>query len=476
MAVSFATLTRDGSDTDARDYTTGTVTPSTPTDDDSVALYAALIVHDLGNQRTAATLTGLGLTWTQINIVGGGATEPYLQVFRATVPGGGVTPGTLAFAGVVQAGQTADGAQWCVVEAVGPNVAATDAVVQNATGSTNTDSVSATLAAFAGSQNVTGAFIAAYDSAAATAVDITEGSGFTMLTGSEGNQAAGGDSLNIGFEFKLANDTGVDATAAAANDRLLIVAFEIAVSTKAAVASGTGTAPSAAASLGTGTGDPGATGAAGGPTSTLLIGVAAGAGTGATESPSAAVATSAAASVGSGTGNGVTANLGTGTGDPGVTGAAGGPQSSIQTSVATATGTGSAFGATISTSVSANAAAAVGTGVADSGTTALETGTGDPGATGASAGPGGQIAVGVAAAAGIGTAYAATTTTSVAAAPGSAIIGFEHAVALLDAGHATAMVGEEPTGSAVLGDPGGSLKGKQRALIGSSPSGSATLG
>jgi fibronectin-binding autotransporter adhesin len=233
-----AALNVAGTDTDSRDYTTGSFTPTPGT-----VLVAALSVLDLGAQRTSVGVSDSSgqLTWQVVNASGGAANQPALGVFWAYVPPGGVGTITMTFSTVVAEGETADGAIWGVAEIAGTS---SSPFVQSNVGSTNTDSLEVSLSAFASAANATGAWVLTYDNAGTNGPAITAGSGFSIVSGLNNQQAAGGDGMRLAFMFRSDNDTTVDASAAAANDRLLMVAFEIAaltVVTGAADLSGTGT-------------------------------------------------------------------------------------------------------------------------------------------------------------------------------------------------------------------------------------------
>lgn len=480
MAISLALLTSGGSDTDAIDYATASISP-TP----GLLVLAAITQLDLGSALARPTVTGCGITWTFVNESGGGATEPRIQVYRAYADPALVTAGAVTFTGCVTAGQTADGAAWMIVEVSGADVLGSNqGVTQSAVASTNTDSVSATLAAFKQASDGTVGVAAGYDNAGG-ALDITEGSGFTML--SEVSQTAGGDTLRLGFEWKTANDTGVDATISTANDRLQMVALEIAVPTNASAgsASGTGTgnnpqaalAPSAGTGTGSGaaggptatvaptpttatgtgaaedpsvaltpgTGVAGATGAAGGPTASVAPTSGTASGTGAASDPTSAVAPTAGTSAGTGAASDATATLGAGTGVAGATGAAGGPTSAVEPHAGTAAGSGAA----------------------QDPSAGLSAGTGVAGGTGAAGGPTSTVSPVVGTAAGVGQAFNATVTTVVVvvAFEGSVTVSADTMTVELDA--ATDSVGLDT----LLGTVGNTTR-RGRALVSSSHAGS----
>lgn len=217
MAVGVpSVLTSGGSDTDAIDYATASITPAV-----GKTVIAAIGFLDLGAAKSAPTCSGCGLTWTQMTAIGGGTTEPSLFMFRAS---GVPTTGAVTFTGVVTAGQTADGAVWVVFEMDNTDLTTTDGVIQTNVGTTNTDSLSITLAAFRDAESATVGVFVGYDNAGG-ALDFTVGSGFTEAL--DISQAAGGDTMRLFVEYKIANDTGVDCTISAANDRISGLAMEV---------------------------------------------------------------------------------------------------------------------------------------------------------------------------------------------------------------------------------------------------------
>lgn len=213
-------LDSGGTDTDARDYNTvNTITPTL-----GRTILVALGALDLGSALSGAlVLTGWGLNWTIVSAVGGNATEPDLFVWRASGPA--VSAGVLSFAGVVTAGQTADGIIWMAVEIPNTDLATKDGVIQFVdTGTVPADTITTNLGAFRDPESITADFALAYDNAGG-ALSLTVGSGFTML--SQLSQAAGGDTLTLGFQYKMSNNTAVDVSVSAANDRLEHLPMEI---------------------------------------------------------------------------------------------------------------------------------------------------------------------------------------------------------------------------------------------------------
>lgn len=211
-------LTNGGSDTDASSYDTASISPSA-----NKTLIAAIWAYDAGSALSAAgnmTASGNGLTWTFVD--GAGTVVNRLAVFRAS-SGSTPTPGAITFGTVTSSG-TADGAVWVVFEIDNVDISTTDGVVQSIAGSTTADTNELTLAAFASANNGTVGVWGAYDNAGG-ALAFTEGTGFALK--SEQNQTAGGDTLRNVYEYQQGNDTTVDISVSAANDRLVGVAMEI---------------------------------------------------------------------------------------------------------------------------------------------------------------------------------------------------------------------------------------------------------
>jgi len=197
----------------------------------------AFAVHDLGGSPIAAvTPTGNNITWSRVgNDVGGGVTQPAMAVW-AGYADSSASAGSITFSGAVPSGQTADGAIWGIAALTDVARGSDLGMVQSAVASTTADTVTATLGTFASSSNATGGWFLSYDNAGGTLTN-TAGSGFAIVTGLNAQQASGGDTMRLSFEFRNDNDTSVDGTASAANDRMLMHAVEI----RAAI-TGTGSA------------------------------------------------------------------------------------------------------------------------------------------------------------------------------------------------------------------------------------------
>lgn len=211
-------LTNGGSDTDDSSYETGSISPSA-----NKTIIAMIWAYDAGaalNAAASMTCTGNGLTWTFAD--GGGTTTNRLAVFRAS-SGSTPTPGTVTFGSVTSSG-TADGAVWLIFEIDNVDISTNDGVVQALSVSTTNDTAEVTLAAFSSVNNGTVGVWGAYDNAGGI-LTFTEGTGFANKTAQ--SQAAGGDTIANFYEYRQDNDTSVDVSVSAANDRLVGVAMEI---------------------------------------------------------------------------------------------------------------------------------------------------------------------------------------------------------------------------------------------------------
>lgn len=379
MTVSAASaLNVTGTDTDASDYTTASWTPTA-----GKTYIAAVLVYDADAAASAAvTCTGNGITWNVLASNGGNTVR--LTTWRG-VATSSASAGTLTFGSVVSSG-TADGAAWGIVELSG--VRTSSNIVQTGEAAGASDSISVTLSAFAKSTNATGAWVSSYDNASTTGPAITAGSGFSIVTGLNAGQAAGGDGLRLAFEFKDTNDTGVDATAVAANDAMRMHAYEIneGIDADATAASGTGTGYGATTQVAPTGGTIAATGTPYGATTQVAPTGAAATGTGAAYDGSASVAPTGVTATGTGTaydatvtteGGGTNANAEVAT----ATGTAYDGSASVAPTGVAATATGAAYDATTKIAPTGVTATATGTtydgsaSVAPTGVTATGTGT-----------------------------------------------------------------------------------------------------
>lgn len=218
-----------GSSTDAASYDTASWSPTTG------KLYIVGLHHsDLGGNTTAASISGNSMTWTSIESVNI-STLHKMQAW-AGYADGSQTTGAITFSSVESSGN-ARGAIWGIAELTDAGSSGSPpGIVQSDQATTTSDSVSVTLAAFTDAANATGAWIAAIDTGS-TDPTITAGSGFSIVSGLDGGityDPPTSGSIHLSFEFLASNDTGVDATAIAANDRMTMIAFEIDVAAAAA--------------------------------------------------------------------------------------------------------------------------------------------------------------------------------------------------------------------------------------------------
>lgn len=224
MALTFTTLTEGGSDTDASSYTTASCDFSSYP---NTLILAVIFVYDAdGNAFNVGTASGASLTWSSRGAQG--YTNQALKVYSA-VTGSSPSDDTVTFGSQVTSG-TADGAVWQVIAVEGADTTTNDGIVQNlsfsASNRTTSDSLTlVALSAFASSDNVAFGAWGSWDNGGGT-LNFTQGSGFTPHD--ETDQAAGGDTITLFTEYKV-NDTTVDASVSAANDRLTGQAMEIAV-------------------------------------------------------------------------------------------------------------------------------------------------------------------------------------------------------------------------------------------------------
>lgn len=224
MTVSAASaLAVTGTDTDARDYTTASWTPTVG------KVYSVAVAWlDLGSAKTSPTISGNNITWVAhaANETGGTATQPSIKVWIGYADSS-ATAGSITFSGLVSSGQTADGAMWGIAELSGTTQNATSTHVQGTATTTANDTITSTLGAFSSVNNATASWIVSYDDASTTGPAITAGAGFAITTNLNASQAMGGDGVRLAFQFRNDNDTSVTASAAAANDRMLQVAMEL---------------------------------------------------------------------------------------------------------------------------------------------------------------------------------------------------------------------------------------------------------
>ena len=191
-------LTSGGSSTDTTSYTTASITPS------ASKLILAAVVNWCNNASTAPTIAvANGLTWVEVltNPYVSGDTSRRITLFRAM----GAAPTTGAY--TITTPANTFGCHWAIIEFGNVNTGGThgsSAVVQSAEAeSTGSTTITVTLGAFGSTNNATfGCF-----GSATTATTWTPGTGFTEI--SDG----GSDGQSLLTEWRVDNDTSVDATA-----------------------------------------------------------------------------------------------------------------------------------------------------------------------------------------------------------------------------------------------------------------------
>lgn len=203
MAIAPTTLTSGGSGSDTTVYTTASFTPTA----DNLVLVALGSVEKTGTGDTV-TLSGNGLTYVQIRNeevdVGVGF---HCVLFRAM--GSAPTAGAVT----ITWNNTQRRCAWSVVEFEDVDTGGSDganAIVQdagNSSASARLD-LTITLAAFGDATNN-----AAYGAFTMSNQAVTPGTGFTELH----EQQAGGENQKLQTEWRLGEDTSVDASWASAS-------------------------------------------------------------------------------------------------------------------------------------------------------------------------------------------------------------------------------------------------------------------
>ena len=193
MAIAASLLIASGLATAATSFTTASISPTA----NKLILLAVGSANVASNN--APTVTGAGMTWTQVATSIDSATRRRVTLFRAlsASPGSGAL--TIDFAGT-----THNNCQWSVIEFSGIDTGGTNganAIVQSVTNtSTGGTSATVTLAAFGAAGNATFGALRQ-----ANGTGISPGSGFaelheTVFTGT------------LESEFRNDNDTSVDWT------------------------------------------------------------------------------------------------------------------------------------------------------------------------------------------------------------------------------------------------------------------------
>lgn len=173
MALSISNLA-NGRPGAVSSFSTSSITPA----NGDILLIAIGSRVDGGHGGNTPTVSGLSLTWTQVNTVGDAAGTQGLRmtIYRALVSGS--PSGTIS---VSFGGQSQTDSQYSIEQIAGANTGGTNganAIVQSVTGNANGASLSISLSALKNVKNIAyGAFVDG-----ATGSTSTVGSGFTALS------------------------------------------------------------------------------------------------------------------------------------------------------------------------------------------------------------------------------------------------------------------------------------------------------
>jgi len=212
-------LTSGGSDTNAKTYTTASISPKPN------SLIIAMVWHydvEAGFSAITASYSatsGGGMTFTTIGAQG----------FTGQVLGGGyafaplnVDSGTITFdTGITNS----EGAVWLIIEIQGATGVGTVPAFGGDSYRTSLDTLTLPTLSLRNEPNLAIGFFGSWDNAGGS-LDFTEESGWTMF--SELSQTANADTLRICCVYYLdTTDTSVNVSVSAANDRLVGTRFEI---------------------------------------------------------------------------------------------------------------------------------------------------------------------------------------------------------------------------------------------------------
>ena len=205
MAITATALTSGESAADDTAYVTASITPTA-----NRLVLVAVASRVSTSPPESPTLSGNGLTWVEVGtITGTGASTRRITLFRSmgAAPSAGAI--TIDFAGNIQIG-----AAWSVVEFAGIDTSGANgagAIVQTATNNVGAaTSLTVTLAAFSSADNgAYGAFFAGANEVQSA------GAGFTELD----DVGTTGEPLRCHTEWRVDNDTTVDASSASSTGR-----------------------------------------------------------------------------------------------------------------------------------------------------------------------------------------------------------------------------------------------------------------
>jgi hypothetical protein len=217
-----------GTDTDAANYSTASITPTA-----GRLVVAVFVWLDLsGSPKVPTSLTGCGITFTRMDTSDGNPTTvPWQVIYSGWADPGSVTSGALTLNGVVSTG-TADGAIWAVVELDGVDMMIGDTdtdgtrrgFLNQATVFTTNDTATSTAAARRNTDSLFLSVASCYDNASTTAPSLTSPTSWTEQTNNP--QAMGGDSVRLAIAYDTTGDTTANWVAGASNDRMSVQTFE----------------------------------------------------------------------------------------------------------------------------------------------------------------------------------------------------------------------------------------------------------
>jgi hypothetical protein len=218
VAISVSGLTQ-GIGSGTTSYTTASVAPAA----NRLLLLCVSSFILFGNPNTP-TVSGLGLTWTQIRSNAFLFGQVETSLFAALTGGSAPTPGTLS---ISYGGQTQGNGTWALVEVSGCDLTSIGAAVRQSNAGEGTSTTPATtLAAFGASGNGAVCFVSCGGSVTGT----TPGSGWSEIY--DGANVGGASSTAA--EWRADPDTTPDWTASP-SDVWACVACEVAVPVTARV-------------------------------------------------------------------------------------------------------------------------------------------------------------------------------------------------------------------------------------------------
>lgn len=204
MAISATGLTSGTNNTTGTSFATASITPTAGR---MVYIGIENLKTGGGGFEAPSSVTGNGLTWTQVNTIGNSAGDN-LAVYRALAASPSAGAITITFT------NSQAFCSWSVVEVAGADVGGTNganSVVQSATNeSLSGTSLTATLSAFASTNNGALAFHS-WAAGAASPATATPDSGWSEIHDT-GNTDAGPISYEMESQWRADNDTSAAVT------------------------------------------------------------------------------------------------------------------------------------------------------------------------------------------------------------------------------------------------------------------------